>query len=190
MRADDVETAERSSSTSTSRQNDSARAVELQQDLIQRSQSPEEKRQRVIELSLIHEQTAHDNRRAEQALESARREFPQDVALLRALAEFYTRHRQTPAFNILLDRAGADARRALTAGRLTPASFDVLATVFDLRGRTDAARVSAAMLATLEGRPVELRGAGVERAFDPTLDDLLAPEALTPALRALLAKHR
>jgi cellulose synthase operon protein C len=170
------------------RQNDSARAVELQQALIQRSQSPEEKRTRVIELALIHEQTAHDNRRAEQALESARREFPQDVSLLRALAEFYTRHRQTPAFNILLDRAGADARRALTAGRLTPASFEVLATVFDLRGRTDAARVSGAMLATLEGRAVELKGAGVERAFDPTLDDLLAPEALTPALRALLAK--
>ncbi len=184
---DDVETATKLVDV-YKRQNDSARAVELQQSLIQRSRSPEEKRQRVIELSLIHEQTAHDNRRAEQALESARREFPQDVALLRALAEFYTRHRQTPAFNILLDRAGADARRALTAGRLTPASFEVLATVFDLRGRTDAARVSGAMLATLEGRPVELRGAGVERAFDPTLDDLLAPEALTPALRALLAK--
>jgi hypothetical protein len=150
--------------------------------------SPEEKRQRVIDLALIHEQTAHDNRRAEQALESARREFPQDVALLRALAEFYKRHQQTPAFNILLDRAGADARRALTAGRLTPASFDVLATVFDLRGRTDAARVSAAMLATLEGKPVELRGAGAERAFDPAFDDLLAPEALNPSLRALLAR--
>jgi cellulose synthase operon protein C len=170
------------------RQNDSARAVDLQQQLIQKAQTPEEKRQRVIELALIHEQTAHDNRRAEQALESARREFPQDVALLRALAEFYARHRQTPAFNILLDRAGADARRALTAGRLTPASFEVLATVFDLRGRADAARVAAAMLATLEGEPVELRGAGVERAFDPSLDDLLAPDALTPALRALLAK--
>ena len=170
------------------RQNDSARAVDLQQQLIVKAQTPEEKRQRVIELALIHEQTAHDNRRAEQTLESARREFPQDVALLRALAEFYARHRQTPAFNILLDRAGADARRALTAGRLTPASFEVLATVFDLRGRADAARVAAAMLATLEGQPVDLRGAGVERAFDPSLDDLLAPDALTPALRALLAK--
>jgi predicted Zn-dependent protease len=183
---DDVETAAKLVEV-YKRQNDSARAVELQQQLIQRAQSPEEKRQRVIELSRIHEETAHDNRRAEQALESARREFPQDVSLLRALAEFYKRHQQTPAFNILLDRAGADARRALTAGRLTPASFEVLATVFDLRGRADAARVSAAMLATLEGQPVELRGAGVERAFDPALDDLLAPEALTPALRSLLA---
>jgi tetratricopeptide (TPR) repeat protein len=170
------------------RQNDAVRALELQQDLLQRSQSPDEKRQRMVELSLIHEETAHDNRKAEQTLEGARREFPQDVSILRALAAFYTRHHQTPAVNILLDRAGADARRALTAGRLTPASFEVLATVFELRGQTDAARVSQAMLATLEGRPVELRGAGVEAAFDADLDDLLAPETLTAPLRALLAK--
>jgi hypothetical protein len=44
------------------------------------------------------------------------------------------------------------------------------------------------MLATLEGRPAELVGAGAERALDPSLDDVLAPEAMTPALRALLAK--
>ncbi len=170
------------------RQDDAPSALSLQQELVQKSRSPEEKRLRVIELSAIQEHVARDNRRAEQTLESARREFPQDVGLLRALAEFYTRHRQTPAVNILLDRAGADARRALTAGRLVPASFEVLAAVFELRGRTDAARVTQAMLATLEGRPVDLRGAGVERAFDPQLDDLLAPETITPAMRVLLAK--
>jgi tetratricopeptide (TPR) repeat protein len=170
------------------RQNDATRAIELQQNLIQKSRSPEQKRARIIELSAIQEQVARDNRKAEQTLEGARRESPQDVALLRALAEFYTRHRQTPAVNILLDRAGADARRALTAGRLVPASFEILATVFELRGRTDAARVSLAMLATLEGRPVDLRGAGVERAFDPQLDELLAPEAISQPMRGLLAK--
>ena len=111
------------------------------------------------------------------------------MALLRALAEFYARHHQTPAFNILLDRAGADARRALTAGRFDAGVVrGARDRVRVSAGRTDAARVSAAMLATLEGQPVELRGAGAERAFDPSLDDLLAPEALTPALRALLAK--
>jgi tetratricopeptide (TPR) repeat protein len=170
------------------RQNDAPRAIELQLELVLKSQSPEEKRQRVIELALIHEETAHDNRKAEQTLEGARREFPQDVSLLRAVAAFYTRHRQAPAVNMLLDRAGADARRALTAGRLTPISFEVLAAVFELRGQTDAARVSQAMLATLEGKAVELSGAGVEAAFDTGLDDLLAPETLTPALRSLLAK--
>jgi len=169
------------------RQNDATRAAELQEDLIRRAASPEEKRKRILELATIHEQTAHDNRRAEQTLEAARREFPQDVSLLRALAEFYARHHQTPAVNILLDRAGADARRALAAGRFTPASFEVLAAVSDLRGKTDAARATQAMLAALEGRPAQLQPAG-ERAFDTRLDDVLAPDVLTPAIRALLSK--
>jgi len=169
------------------RQKDPARAVELQQELVKASRSPEEKRKRLVELAAIHEQTAHDNRRAEQTLEAARREFPQDVGPLRALAEFYARHHQTPAFNILLDRAGGDARRALAAGRFSNGLFEVLATVFDLRGRKDAAAATQAVLAALEGRPAQVRGAG-DRAFDPRLDDLLATEVLTPAFRALLAK--
>jgi tetratricopeptide (TPR) repeat protein len=169
------------------RQNDAARAAELQQELIGKSRSPEEKCARLLELAAIHEQTAHDTRRAEQTLEAARREFPQDVALLRAMAEFYLRHQQTPAVNILLDRAGGDARRALAAGRFSPAAFGVLATVFDLRGKKEAAAMSEGMLAALEGRPAQLQRAG-DRAFDPRLDDLLAPEVLTSALRALLAK--
>jgi predicted Zn-dependent protease len=169
------------------RQNDPARAIELQQDLVHRAQSPVEKRQRVLELSAIHEYIAHDNRRAEQALEAARREFPQDVGVLRVLAEFYMRHHQAPAVNILLDRAGGDARRALAAGRIAPALFEVLATVFDLRDKEDAARVTRGMLAAIEGRPAEMSGAG-PRAFDPRLDDSLAPGGLTPSLRTLLAK--
>jgi tetratricopeptide (TPR) repeat protein len=170
------------------RQNDAARAAELQQTLITRARSADEKRRRMIDLSVIHEQTGHDNRRAEQALEAARREFPQDVAVLRAIAAFYMRHNQAPAVNVLLDRVGGDARRALAAGRFAPGLFEVLAAVFELRGRRDAAQVAQSMLAAFEAKPVaELRGAG-EAAFDPKLDDLLAPEVLTPAMRALLLK--
>jgi tetratricopeptide (TPR) repeat protein len=169
------------------RQNDPARAIELQAELVGKSPSPEEKRRRIVELAAIHEQTAHDTRRAEQTLEAARREFPQDVGVLRALAEFYLRHQQTPAVNILLDRAGADARRALQSGRFTPGVFGVLATVFDLRGKKDAARVTQAMLAAFEGRAAGVGGAN-ERAYDPRLDDLLAPDVLTQAMRALLFK--
>jgi tetratricopeptide (TPR) repeat protein len=184
--ADDVETTQKLVEV-YKRQNDAARAAELQLELIGRAQSPEEKKARILELAAIHENVGHDNRRAEQTLETARREFPQDVGLLRAMAEFYIRHHQAPAVNILLDRAGADARRALAAGRFTPAAFGVLATVSDLRGKKDAAAASGAMLAALEGRPAQLSRAG-EKALDPRLDDLLAPEVLTPALRALLAK--
>jgi cellulose synthase operon protein C len=169
------------------RQNDSARAAELQQELAAKARSPEEKRTRLLELSAIHEYIARDNRRAEQTLEAARREFPQDVGLLRVLADFYTRHHQAPAVNILLDRAGGDARRALAAGRVSPALFEMLGAVFDLRGKKDAARVTRAMVAALDGEPAELSGGG-HRALDPRLDDQLAPEGLTPSLRVLLAK--
>jgi tetratricopeptide (TPR) repeat protein len=169
------------------RQNDSARAVELQQELVTKAKTQDEKRARLVALATIYENVGHDNRKAEQTLEVARREFPQDVVVLRALAEFYTRHQQTPAVNILLDRAGSDARRGLAAGRFSTALFELLATVFELRGKKDAARVAQAMLAALEGRPSELRGAA-ERAFDPRLDDLLAPEVLSPAMRTLLFK--
>ncbi len=167
------------------RQNDPARAIELQQELIAKSKSPEEKRARLIALAVIHEQTSHDNRKAEQTLEAARREFQQDVGVLRALADFYTRHHQAPAVNILLDRAGSDSRRALASGRFSTPMFEMLATVFELRGKKDAARVVQSMLAALEGRPSPLQGAA-GRAFDPRLDDLLAPEVLSPAMRQLL----
>lgn len=169
------------------RQNDAARAVELQNELIQKARSPEERRARFVELALIHEQTMHDTRRAEQTLEGVRREFPHDVAALCALVEFYHRHRQAPAVNILLDRTSADARRALGAGRFAQEHFDLLAAVFGLRGKKDGARVTGAMADALHGRGGSLRGAG-EHAFDPRLDDLLAPDALTPSMRALLAK--
>ncbi|HEX3771425.1 MAG TPA: tetratricopeptide repeat protein, partial [Polyangiaceae bacterium] len=170
------------------RQNDAPHALELQQELVLKAATPEEKRKRLVELSAVYEEAGKDNRKAEQTLEAVRREFPQDVAVLRAMAAFYARHKQTPAVNMLLDRAAADARRALTAGRLTPVSFEVLAAVFEIRGQAEAARVSEAMLATLEAKPVDLRGAGAEAALDPKLDDLMAPEAMTPALRSLLAK--
>jgi tetratricopeptide (TPR) repeat protein len=183
---DDLETTEKLVDV-YKRQNDSARAAELQQELVPKAQSPEEKRRRVLELAAIHEHVGHDNRRAEQTLEALRREFPQDVGVLRALAEFYTSHHQAPAVNILLDRAGGDARRALAAGRISPALFDVLGAVFDLRGKKDAGRVARAMQAALSGQPAEIGGGG-HRALDPKLDDLLAPEGLTAPVRALLVK--
>jgi hypothetical protein len=106
---------------------------------------------------------------------------------LRALFAFYRRHNQTPAITVLLDRAASDARRALSAGRFGAPQFEVLAAVFELRGQRDAVQNSIALLAAVEGRAHPLPGAA-ERAFDPRLDDLLAPEALTPAMRSLLRK--
>jgi hypothetical protein len=88
---------------------------------------------------------------------------------------------------ILLDRAAGDARRAFSQGRFVPALFEVLHAAFDLRGKKDAARVVAATLAAVEGHPSDLVG-GDARAVDPRLDDVLAPELLTPSLRGLLGR--
>ncbi len=82
------------------RQNDGAQAVETAQQLLRGATSPEERRQRLTEIAAIHETTTRDLRKAEQALESARRELPNDVGALRALVEFYQRQKQMPAVNI------------------------------------------------------------------------------------------
>jgi tetratricopeptide (TPR) repeat protein len=215
---DDVDTA-RKLVEIYKRQNDPARAVELQQDLVTRAQTPDEKRERVLELAAIHERLSRDLRRAERTLETARRESPNDVPLLRALADFYTRHHQTPAVNILLDRASADARRTLAAGRISTAPFEVVAAVFELRGNPEGGAATRAMLRAVEGhgtsaeerpptrpsaeerpptrpsaeerpptRPSAEAPAPSEKAFDTQLDDALAPEVLSAAIRSLLLR--
>jgi tetratricopeptide (TPR) repeat protein len=169
------------------RQGDVSRAVETQQQIVAEATDPKERLQRLIELAAIHESAGRDPRKAEQVLDSARKEFPTSVVALRAMAELYMRQRQMPAMQILLDRAASDARRAFAQGRFVPALFEVLHAAFDLRGKKDAARVVAATLAAIEGQPSSLVGADAH-AIDPRLDDVLAPELLSPSLRALLAR--
>lgn len=170
-----------------SKQNDAARALEMQSELVAKATNPGERRDRMIELSRMYETTARDPRKAEQTLDNARRELPQDVVLLRGLAEFYTRHRQMPAVNMLLDRTASDVRRALAQGRFLPAAFEIMTAVYELRGNRDAAQLIGASLAAIEGRPSDLKG-GEGRAGDTALDDLLAPELISSALRTLLAR--
>ena len=179
------------------RQGDIAKAVETQQVIVAEAHDPKQRLQRLIDLAAIHETTARDARRSEQVLESARKEFPTSVVALRAMAEFYARQRQMPAMQILLDRAAGDARRSFAAGRFVTSLFEVLHAAYELRGRKDAARVVAATLAAVEGPngpgragttgAVEVMGAEA-RAVDPRLDDVLAPEIISPALLALF--HR
>jgi cellulose synthase operon protein C len=163
-------------------------AVELQTNLIAAAAAdPAEKRRRSIALARLHEDVAKDVKKAEQMLEALRKEGPQDSVVLRALAEFHVRHNHGPAVNVLLDRTANDARRALTTGRFDLHFFANLGTVFELRGRDDAAEVANATVAALEGRPVTLEGIGA-RAARADLDDLLSPDIFTPAFRDLLAR--
>ncbi len=167
------------------RQGDTERAAATLQELADAATDPEPRLQRLIELASLHESIGHDARRAEQVLEAARKQFPTSVLALRALAEFYERHRQMPAMHILLDRVANDVRRWFAGGRFDPALFELLGAACELRGRRDAALTVAATRASVEGRQAEIIGAGA-RAVDPILDDLLAPAMISPALRVLL----
>jgi tetratricopeptide (TPR) repeat protein len=167
------------------RQNDPTRAIELQQELVAKAQEPGMRRTRMLDLASLQERDARDPRRAEKTLEAVRREFPHDLGLLRELVEFYQRHQQAPAVKILLDRVAADARRSLASGQMSANLFEILATVFDLRSKKDGARVARGMLAALEARSIDIGGAG-DRALNPQLDEWLAPEPLSSALRAML----
>ena len=145
---------------------DTTKALELQNDLLNRAGTPEEKRDRTIELARVQEEFLKDRRKAEGTLDKARKTWPQDGAVLRALAEFYRRGGETTALNVLLDRAANDSRRALGTGRFDAALFESLATVAELRGGTDAARVANATLSALTGADASIEGAGLaERKY-------------------------
>ena len=162
------------------------KALALQNDLIERAPTPEGKRAGTVGLARVHE-IAGDPKRALQTLEGARKTWPHDAEVLRALGAFHERQGQGPAAKMLLDRATADARRALAHGRFDLSFFKVLSTVAEIRGNTEAAAIAHATIGALEGGPSRIEGARV-RAADLALDDLLAPDLLAGAFRALLKK--
>jgi lipopolysaccharide biosynthesis regulator YciM len=165
---------------------DSSRAIEQQTLLVNAAEQPEQKCLRTTELAAIYEAIG-DAKKAESTLLQARKTWPKDDVALGALAKFYLRTGQAQAATVLLDRAAADARRALGTGRFEPYLFSTIATVSDLKNRPDAARVAKAAVAALDGHDAALEGAGAS-AGDTALDDLLAPDVLTPAFRDLLKR--
>ncbi|HVU04922.1 MAG TPA: hypothetical protein VHE30_24395 [Polyangiaceae bacterium] len=172
------------------KQGDAVKAIELQNGLLDRASTPEEKRDRTLELATLYDVAGKDKKSAFTVLEKARKAWPHDSAVLRALAEHHVRHGETAAASVLLDRAAAEARRALAHGRFDVQFFGILGAALELRGGKDAADVARATVAALEGKEgIEVGGAGA-RAADRELDDLLAPDLFSPALRALLVKVR
>ncbi len=163
------------------------KAVELQTEFLGRASTPEAKRQRTIGLALVVEEQAGDRKKAEAILDKARKEAPLDHGVLRALVEMHQRAGEQRAATVLLDRAATDARRALATGRFDPALFEMLASVAELRGAHDAASLATATLMALSGEDMPVAATG-QAAGDMRLDDQLAPDLITPALRALLKK--
>lgn len=162
-------------------------AVQLASDFAERAAAPELRRERIVRLALVLERVASDKSKAEATLEKARREAPHDARLLRALVELRRRAGEDHLARALLERAASDARRALGTGRFEYAFFETLATVAELRGQPDAARIAQSTLAALAGTELPLVGAGAA-AGSPSLDDLLAPELLDPRIRQLIRR--
>lgn len=165
---------------------DYVRAVEEQSALCEAASTPELKCDRTIELAEIFEQMG-ELKKAETTLVTARKSYPKSDAALRGLVRFYQRTGQHAAAAILLDRAVTDARRALSTGRFEPYLFETLWTVAEVRGRGDAARVARATVLALDGAETDINGGGI-RAGDAKLDDLLAPDVMSPAFRELLLR--
>ncbi|WP_437610859.1 hypothetical protein WMF20_04065 [Sorangium sp. So ce834] len=168
------------------RAGDGARALEQQNVLINAAEAPEQKCRRTAELAEIYESMG-DMKKAEATLLTARKTWPKDDFALGALARYYQRTEQASAAGVLLDRALADARRALSTGRFEPYLFSTVATVAELRGRAGASRIARATVAALDGRDAAMGGAG-NAAGAARLDVHLAPELMTAAFRELLLK--
>lgn len=167
------------------RMGDASRAAETQMGLVERAESAAIRRQRLVELALIYERTAAEPRKAEQILETARREGPADGFVLHALAHFYQRHGQDRALTVLLDRAANDAHRQFAAGRITAELVEIVGAVHELRGQHVAADACRATRAALLSEGSAWNGAGAtagDRRFDPWL----APDPMSPSAQALL----
>lgn len=169
------------------RVNNAGGAVDVLVNLLDASKNHPLERDRNLELSRIYDEALGERRRAEEILEKARRRWPNDGAVLTALAAFYRRGKDPSAFTALLDRSLADARRALNAGRFELGFFDIIATVGELSDRSDLTQVARASLGALLARPIEVLGLGMD-AVDPRSTSLLAPDVLSLPLRALLRR--
>ncbi len=160
------------------------RAFEQQQEVITAANSPADKCTATVKLAEIHEASG-DPKLAEKTLVKARRTWNKDAAPVMALYRFYKRTGQDPAADILLDRASADVRRGLGAGRFEAPLFAMATAVADLRGQADAAQIAKATLGAITGEATYIEGGGL-MAGQPELDDHTAPDVLTASFRQLL----
>lgn len=169
------------------------KAAEMLAELARLDVDPERNRGHRLKLAETFERLG-DARKAEQVLDEARKNAPTDLAVLRAMAELYQRQSAANALGMHLHRAVNDFRHALEADIGDAAAWPGLVEVLGWRGDGDAASVAASAANALGitdvemGKLVDARGAapglGGAAASD-ALDDLLAPEDLSPPTRAV-----
>jgi tetratricopeptide (TPR) repeat protein len=164
-------------------------AIDATSELHKREIDPDAKTGHMVRLSRAHEENG-ELRPAEQTLDQERKLRPNDLEILRALADLYERQNAESALSMHLNRASGDFRRQIEETPSSPGAWTGLAEVLKWRGADDAGRVVASTALasgvseiTLTGR-LDANGGvpgGGAAATDLELHELLAPTLLTPA---------
>jgi tetratricopeptide (TPR) repeat protein len=157
------------------RTGDAAKEYEVLQALTARTMPGAERIARLLRVAELAESAMSDPARAELAFEGARREAPADVEVLRRYAAFLERSAAAEARKVLLERAGAEARRGVDLAPRDAASYDILIEVRRLR-RDDAGARAIASVALSLGAQSEL----VEAHGSLTPEHPLNARAATP----------
>jgi tetratricopeptide (TPR) repeat protein len=190
---DDVECMERLAAIHRREKQHQAAAEQLEQ-LARIDPDPDRQRQHRLALAEVLEEMG-DARQAEQVLDAARKSAPTDLAIIKALVEFHTRHRQQSALAMHLNRAVAEFRQAIVADLSDPSAWLGLIEVLRWRGRQDGARAIASAASALGitdpdvARLLDAGGgapAAGAAAADGSLVELLAPPSLPAPARTVL----
>lgn len=178
------------------REGEGAKEFEYLQALTARTMPGPERISRLLRVAELAEGAMSDPGRAELAFEGARREAPMDVVVLRRFADFLERSAASEARQVLLERAGAEARRGVDLAPRDPAAYDMLIEVRRLRRDDSGARSIASVALSVGARsrlidaygtltPEDVIGA---RAIVPGAVELLAPPTVPTNLRTLLSQ--
>jgi tetratricopeptide (TPR) repeat protein len=175
---------------------DAPKEFEVLQALTARTMPGPERIARLLRVAELAESAMSDPSRAELAFEGARREAPADVEVLRRYAAFLERSAASEARKVLLERAGAEARRGVDLAPRDAASYDILIEVRRLRRDDAGARAIASVALSLgaQSELVEAHGSLTPehplnaRAATPAAVELLCPPTVPAPLRALLSR--
>jgi tetratricopeptide (TPR) repeat protein len=166
-----------------------------QQVIIQLCQKDKDSKRRssyFITLSRIYEEGMNNIKQAEKALNTASRLDPRGKEAIKALTEFYDRHKMYDTKAIYLDHVISDLRAELITDPFNIRLYQDLVEVFIGRRNLDAAGLAAEIVEVFGSLDESLKSSilGKGRALsigpwvgDPSLDELLSPPLITVAFR-------
>jgi tetratricopeptide (TPR) repeat protein len=170
-------------------------ALDATERLVSLSTSAPEKAKHLRALCRIHDQGFQNPRKAEAALQEARRIHPRDPETIDAGAAFYKAHGGGPPLLMWLDLAASALRDSVADTPAEPDAYRALARSLELRGRRDATRATLAVLDAIgEASQRERLGLGGYGAtattalLDGATGDLVAPSGLPTSLRKVFAR--